>query len=274
MVNTQEKHEFVDKFNIKRKALAILETTGNLKLTGHTGVGKTKLVQWLADKEGWILYQRGLDEDASRYDLLASDTLENGSTQVREGIVLKWLRDNTPGKKKVLYIDDISSVGSTVLSMFFSLTDQRKGVWIPEIGEFLTRSEDHWMIIAYNPSEKAAYTHTFTLTTALIRRFEGLTLDYLDVLSETQLLKKYYGDYDYVRRLTEFAKKIRDNFKVGRLNGVITTGNLINYCKLKEYGLSDEEVLDIALNQFSMDERVAVSRMWAGENKKNNHRRK
>ena len=262
----KRKIKFVDAGDYERKALAILRVTGNLRLVGETGVGKTTFVHYLCDKYNWKLYEYALTSDTSRWDLLAQDVLEKGTTKVREGIVALWLKDNDFDKYDaiVLYLDEFNYADPSVLSLTNSLADFRKSIFIPELQTTLYRSEKHYIIISYNPSEVSGYTGTFKINIAQLRRFEGLVMDWLPRHKEVNYLvqessKKYYNE---ITKLVDFAQQTRENYRKGSLSFPITTGNLLNYVRLLMAGLEMDDILEIVLSFYPEDEKDIIRTLW------------
>jgi len=254
---------FVDSDGYERKAIAILTQVGNLRLLGETGTGKTTLVHALAEKNGWQLYEYSLNTDTSRWDLIASEVLRDGTTEVREGIITQWLRAEASAERwAVLYLDEVNYASSGVLTLLNQLSDFRGSVYIPELNQTFKRTEYHKIIISMNPAEKAGYTGTFNMNIALVRRFETVIVDYMNTLHEVQLLKEHGANHAMARRLVEFANKTRRLYSEGELSTVITTGNLINYVKLLSAGLEEREIIEIASAMFLTEERELVVKLW------------
>jgi len=242
----------------------ILKTVGNLRLIGETGVGKTTLVYKLAEKLNAVLFETVLTRDTSRWDLVATDVLKQGETQIRKGIILNWLEadQNEPKIKnqpKILYIDGFNYAEPNIISLIESLADFRGNIFIPELNKEYFRTELHYLIISYNPSEKQGYSGTFIENIATLRRFEGLVIDYLPISKEVKLLQRFYPEnYNWCRKMVEIANKTRILYKNGELRLPLTTGNLINYAKLKKAGLEDSQILEIILSLFPENERSLV----------------
>jgi len=249
--------EFVDSHGYMEKSKAILETVGNLRLVGDTGCGKTTLLHRLAYEYDAELYEIVLTRDVTKWDLLACDILQKGETKTREGIILQWLLSKSK-KKKIAYLDGFNYSDPSILSLLEPISDFRGTVWVPELGKTFKRTEDHFLVISYNPSEKSGYSGTFIENIATIRRFEGLIIDYLPPIAEKRLIKKYCPDnYDFVSKFVEIARKTRDLFKRGKLRTPLTTGNLINYAKLyHKKGLAESDIIEIASSLFPEDERA------------------
>lgn len=270
--------DFVDERNYERMALTILKCVGNLRLVGDTGTAKTTLVHYLDEKYRWRLYEMSLNTDTSRWDLLASDVLEKGTTKVREGVVALWIKDQKPGIK-TLYLSEYNYAQPNVTTLLNQLTDFRRSIWIPELQTEFKRSRDHYVVIDMNPYEKAGYSGTFQTNIAQMRRFESLRLEYLGPLRETQYIQGNLrvtnggpieiervrrAEYELVRRYVEFANKTRTLYRLGKLSTPVTTGNVINYVALWEHGLRDSEIMEVVQGMYLEDEAQEVKRLFEG----------
>ena len=242
--------DFVDEHGYIEKCRAILEVVGNLRLVGETGTGKTTLVHKLAELLEVPLFEIVLTRDVTKWDLLACDTLDAGSTKTREGIIIQWL--NSP--KGLLYIDGFNYAEPSIISLLESLADFRGSVWIPEYKREFVRTAKHYLVISYNPSEKSGYSGTFIENIATIRRFEGLIIEYLSPQKERQLIAKFSGNYNFAAKWVELAKKSRTEYEAGKLRCPLTTGNVLNYAKLYKAGMDEDSIIEIASSLYSAKE--------------------
>lgn len=251
---------FVDEHGYTKKAQAILKHVGNLRLVGETGTGKTKFTYYLSAKMKTPLFETVLTRDTSRWDLLACDTLKEGSSKVRTGLVLKWLESKEGG---ILYLDGFNYGDNGVVALIESLADFRGNVWIPELEKTFKRTENHFIIISYNPTEKTGYSGTFIQNIATIRRFEGLVIDYLSETEEKKLIKEFCGNYEFSARFVSLANKTRRLYREAKLRCPLTTGNLINYAKMwKSKELSEDEIIEIASSLYPEDEISMFKRLY------------
>jgi len=250
--------EFIDSNNYIPSAKAILENVGNLRLVGETGVGKTTLVHKLAELYNLPLFEQSLQRDTSRLDLLATDILKGGSIEVREGIILLWLK----AKKGICYLNNFNHAEPNIFSLIEPIADFRGFIYIPELQQQFKRTSEHYLIIDHNPSEKAGYSGTFIENIATIRRFEGIVMDYMSAISEKKLITKHSGSYEFSAKFVELASKTRTLYKEGKLRTPLTSGNLINYAKLFKNGLSETEIIEIASALFDESERDLFKRMF------------
>jgi MoxR-like ATPase len=250
--------EFIDESGILDDAIKICKVVKNLELIGETGTGKTLLGHTLADHFRLPLFEHTLSIDANRWELIASDVLEKGETKVRDGIVLMWLKE----KKGVLLINGFNYAPANVISLFESLADWTNKIYVSELQQEFVRSEEHYLIVTMNPYQKVGYAGTHQMNIATMRRFEPINVHYLSAMKETELLMKHYNDYDWVRKLVEFANKTRILYREGKLTMPLTTGNLINYAGLKAMDMSDARIISIACAHYLDEERPTVKRLW------------
>ena len=253
-----KKTEFIDESGLLDDAVKICKVVKNLELIGETGTGKTLLGHALADYFSTPLFEITLSIDTNRWELIASDILEKGETKVRDGIVLMWLR----AKKGILLVNGFNYAPANVNSLFESLADWTNKIFIPELQQEFTRSDEHYLIVTLNPYEKSGYAGTHQTNIATMRRFEPLYVRYLSPMKETELLMKNYNDYDWVRKLVEFANKTRILYREGKLTMPITTGNLMNYTGMKVLDMSDARIVSIACAHYLDEERPTVKRLW------------
>lgn len=254
-----QKAVFIDEAGIVDDATKILKVVKNLCLIGETGTGKTTLGHHIADLLGKLpIFELTLSIDTNRWELVASDVLEKGETKVREGIVLMWL--NSP--KGVLLINGFNYAPANVVSLFESLADWTSKIYIPELKKEFVRSDQHYLIVTMNPYEKSGYAGTHQMNIATMRRFEPIYVHYLSAQKETELLMKYYNDYNWTRKLVEFANKTRILYRDGKLTMPLTTGNLINYANLKTMDMNDSRIIAVACAHFLDEERGTVKRLW------------
>ena len=242
--------DFVDEHNYLEKCRAILEVVGNLRLVGETGTGKTTLVHKLAELLEVPLFEIVLTRDVTKWDLLSCDTLENGSTKTREGIIIQWLNSESG----LLYIDGFNYAEPSIISLLESLADFRGNIWVPEYKKEFTRTASHYLVISYNPSEKSGYSGTFLENIATIRRFEGLIIEYLSPQKERQLIAKFSGNYNFAAKWVELAHKSRTEYENGKLRCPLTTGNVLNYAKLYKNGMAEDDLVEIASSLYSAKE--------------------
>ncbi|OGS41974.1 MAG: hypothetical protein A3K67_06930 [Euryarchaeota archaeon RBG_16_62_10] len=249
----------------------LLKNVGNVCLIGETGCGKTQLVHAYCERNNVLLLETSLTADTTRTELLATGS-DSGSSSGRKGIVAEWLEtdpartmsaDGRPFDAVMCYWDGFNYASPSVTALLESLADFRGTVRIPETGMVYRRSEKHLFVISMNPSEGDGYAGTFKVNIAQRRRFETIRMEWLDPVTETDLLVKRTGvEFGFARALVEFANRTREAYRGGRLSTALTTGNLMNYSFLFIDGVDEETIVKTATNQFLEKESGTVHALW------------
>ena len=252
-------NDYVDEHGYLDLAKAILKSVGNLRLVGETGTGKTRLVYELAKVLNCSLYEIVLSQDTTRWDLLTCDTLVNGTTVQRDGLVLQWLKD-TNKNGSICYIDGFNYAISSILSFLESISDFRGNVNVPELCKTFVRTEKHYLVISYNPAEKSGYSGTHMCNIATLRRFEGLEIQYLSAIKEIDIIKGISNNYQFSEKFVELANKTREAYKTGKLRMPITTGNLINYAKMFLNGMCDDDLITVISSMYGEEEKETFNK--------------
>jgi len=260
---------FYDEQDLQVRVEAILrhsESRG-VRLVGPTGSGKTHFIHELVRAWDATLEEVTLTAEVTKYDLVATYILKDGSTQVRLGPIGTWLKQ-PPGKPHFLYIGEVNFGLPQVLQLLQQLSDFRGSIYVPELGETLRRTSEHYMVLDYNPAEKSGYAGANQMNISLLSRFEGVVVRYMSEDSETKVLLDRVPKLDYAvaRRLVGFARKTRQAYERGQLSSLLSTRNIANYGNLLvDGGLDLDEVVSISAAQFLDDERADVMRLWSSQ---------
>lgn len=294
-IDGKNMHHNIPNSSYKKDSLGILKAVGNLRLVGETGTGKTTLVDTLVEENDFKLYTYVLSEGTTQYDLLGSDILEGGDTKVREGVVTKWIRDESD-KGKVLYLDGWNYGGSGMKSLVESLLDYREIVRIPQLEEEFERGEKHYFIVSLNPHRNSAYFGTQPENIAQKRRFKTVWLHYLAQSEEAKYLNENYSlKREECSKLASFANQTRkiylsnvggsinrkngddnnnyeidNDFKDVGLEAPITLGDLKHFAKLLTLEGEDtpnfnmEDIPRIAANNYPRIQQETIHKCWGG----------
>jgi MoxR-like ATPase len=266
--------------NLLEKAIAILTVTGNLREIGDTGTGKNYLARAIASKlnesikkddDAYIFFEKGLNQDCNKWDLIGCNTLSKGETVFSAGILYKWLK----AKKGILHLTGWNYAPQAALGVLETLADFTASIYIDETGEYLTRTSDHLLIISYNPSDKSGYAGTFNDNIATMRRFEGLIVPYLSKEAEIKLMlkemplstkKNKTETYQFCYRMATLAANVRTLYLDGTLKSPVTTGNLQNYARLFEKtDLCESDIIDIIGTLFTEAQRDTFKSLYETE---------
>ncbi len=198
---------------------------------------------------------------STEWDLIATDTFKGGNTETRKGIVLNWLECKE--KTAYLYLDEINVAQTSVVTFLNSLCDDRGEIFVPQFNQTFKRTNRHKIIISFNPYEKSGYSGVNQENIATMRRFEHLYIPYMDKAEEINLIKNFSGSYEFAKTFVELASKTRVLYQSGKLKTPLTTGNLINYAKMKP-ALTIEELTEIASNLYPESEQKLFMSLSSG----------
>lgn len=204
----------------------------NIWLYGHTGTGKTTMVEQVCARLNWPVIRVNLDSGVERIDLLGKTGLksEGGAT------VTAWEDGVIPQAMQMgafLIIDEIDFGRSEVMySIQRALED--KGLLLTEDGGRVVQPHHMFRIAATGNTrgqgdELGLYQGAKVQSTALLNRFAvWIEVDYMDQADEAKLLQEVVGlSEPDAKALALFASEARVAFKNGELMMPVSPRELI-----------------------------------------------
>ena len=291
MRTSKEFGGFVDEHNILELVQASLVTNRNVILRGETGTGKTYLAHCLAGEtipleeadKMWEpfgvkaprLFKFSCHEEQGYPDIVAQDVLiagENGTeSRVRKQILLQWLEEISDGRPNLLLADEANFLSPSVSGFFHPLCDWQNGLWVPELNEFVVRSDMHWLILCLNPYEQRIYAGTKQMNAALSGRFTTIDVPYMTQSTEEEFLEERFPKMSksVISQLVSFADKTRRVYKQDLLSVPITPRNLIQFCEVMEnLNLDVDEIQAVILGVFPPDQHPQVKGLLSGQSER------
>lgn len=141
-----------------------------LLLKGPTGCGKTRFVEFMAEKIRQPLYTVSCHDDLSAADLVGRHLIDNNGTYWHDGPLTKAVREGG-----ICYLDEIIEARKDTTVLLHSLTDHRRELYIERTGEVIKAHENFMLIISYNPSYQSMLKG---LKPSTRQRFVSLSFDY------------------------------------------------------------------------------------------------
>jgi len=252
--------EYVDNDNIVPLCVSILKRHKNLKLWGPTGTGKTMLAMHLAKLMGAKYFGYQMTLDTQSYNLTTEPRIFDGNTKIALNIIMQWLLHEGPA---LLALHEVNFTHGGVLGLLYDITDDQQQTYVPDLGTVVRRSDDKFLIITYNPSEKSEYAGTQNLNIAFTRRFEGVQVGYLPQTTEMKILKKLGLSHRDSDKLCQMAQFTRTAYQEGELITPITLGNMKAWAKMiVEDGIDMPDVLRMILGMYPEVQHGKVQKFW------------
>lgn len=238
-----------DKMNTKR-CLAVIANKQPLLLQGHTGVGKTEFIKWIAHKLNKPLLIVQGAEDMETSTLLGHHEIDEKGTFWVDGLVPTAMKAGY-----MLYFDEINACPAGVKIALHGLLDDTRAIVLADHhGEKVKAHDDFIFVAACNPSDHGAYIGAGAENLAFLNRFSKIQIGYPDARVEKRILKGFTHVSDDVKdKLIKAANMVRDIFLQDEIMGVISTRDLKNICANLAF-LTVDEALSIALTKFSADD--------------------
>ncbi|MBL4575542.1 MAG: CbbQ/NirQ/NorQ/GpvN family protein [Opitutaceae bacterium] len=196
-----------------------------LMIKGPTGCGKTRFIEFMAEKLGRELITVACNEDTSATDLLGRHLLIGGDTKWVDGPVTRAVREGA-----ILYLDEIAEARADAIVVIHSLTDHRRELFLDRTGERLKAPSDFMPIVSYNPGYQRSLRE---LKPSTRQRFASLTFGYPSEESETTIVETESGvDTSSAKKIVRIGNEIRQLTELSLMETVstrllITAGKLI-----------------------------------------------
>jgi nitric oxide reductase NorQ protein len=186
-----------------------------LMIKGPTGCGKTRFVEFMAEKLGRELITVACNEDTSATDLLGRHLLVGGDTKWVDGPVTRAVREGA-----ILYLDEIAEARADAMVVIHSLTDHRRELFLDRTGEKIKAPAEFMLVVSYNPGYQRSLRE---LKPSTRQRFASLTFHYPTEESEIEIVAKESGvDSSSAKKIVRIGHKIRQLTELSLLETVST----------------------------------------------------
>ncbi len=201
-----------------------------LLLIGDSGVGKSMMIYYLAEKTNTPLMAPSAHVEMTVENLLGSMTVVNGNTVWKNGVIPEAMR-----RGYWLLIDELNSIDPGVLKVLNELLDTKK-LTITVAGEprIVKAHNDFRLICTMNPPDNPIYKGIESFSFEFMDRFDTVVhLDYLKPDLEVVMImdKSRYCDEGIVIKMVTFANHVREGMQKGELFTTVTTRSLLSWAK-------------------------------------------
>lgn len=217
-----------------------------LLLKGPTGTGKSRFVEFMAEKMGKKLYTVACHEETSSTDLIGRYIIKGNETVWIDGPMTRAVKEGA-----FLYLDEIAEARPDIIVALHSLTDHRRTLFIDKTGETVVADENFMLVATYNPGYQKGFKE---LKPSTRQRFVSLSFNYPDNELETEILVKETGvDEDVAKKLVKLGSKIRNLTQLG-LAETVSTRLLVDASLLIKSGLPQRLSCDVAIAEPLTDD--------------------
>lgn len=204
-------------------------------LTGPTGSGKTRLIQYVAWKLHRPLYTVACHDDLSANDLVGRFIIKGDEVRWIDGPLLMAVKNGG-----IVYLDEIVEARKDVTVVIHPLTDHRRSLPLEKLGKQMKAPPEFMLVTSYNPNYQSVMKE---LKPSTRQRFIGVELGWPDEIIETKILVHESGIKQQIAEyLVKAANKIRNLTNQGLEEG-ISTRELVYAAKMLISGIPVSEAL-------------------------------
>lgn len=217
-----------------------------LLLKGPTGTGKSRFVEYMADKMGKTLYTVACHEETSATDLIGRYIIKGAETVWIDGPMTKAVREGA-----ILYLDEVAEARPDIIVALHSLTDHRRTLFIDKTGETIPAEDGFMLVATYNPGYQKGFKE---LKPSTRQRFVSSSFVYPENKIETEILINETGvEEDIAKKLVKMGAKIRNLTELG-LAETVSTRLLVDAAILIKSGLPNRLACNVAIAEPLTDD--------------------
>ena len=208
-------------------------------LTGPTGCGKTRLVEYMAGLLGRPVATISCHDDLTSSDLVGRFMVSGGDVVWNDGPLTRAIKDGA-----ICYLDEVVEARHDSLAVLHSLTDHRRTLYLDRAGEVVKAPDSFMLVCSYNPAYRSSLKE---LKPSFRQRFVTLAMNYLAPEREAKLLVAEAGvDLAVARRLVKCSTSIRGADATLHLEPP-STRTLVTAAKLIAAGASELEAAEVCM---------------------------
>lgn len=172
-------------------------------LTGPTGCGKTRLVEYMAGLLGRPVVTISCHDDLTSSDLVGRFMVTGGDVAWNDGPLTRAVRAGA-----ICYLDEVVEARHDSLAVLHSLSDHRRTLYLDRSNEVVQAPDSFMLVCSYNPAYRSSLKE---LKPSFRQRFVTIGIDYLPPGRETEVLVNETGvTTEVASRLVKCASSLRN----------------------------------------------------------------
>ncbi|WP_022979131.1 CbbQ/NirQ/NorQ/GpvN family protein [Ideonella sp. B508-1] len=210
-----------------------------LLLKGPTGVGKTALVEHMAQRLGRPLVTVACHEDLTAADLVGRYLLEGDRTVWVDGPLTRAVREGA-----LCYLDEVVEARPDTVVVLHPLMDHRRELHLERLGLTLQPAPGFTLVMSYNPGYQSLLKD---LKASTRQRLVAIDLDFPSREHELRVLVEAHGiEATVAQPLVQLAQALRRQ-PVDGTSEAVSTRALIAAAQLHRGGVPLRQALDATL---------------------------
>lgn len=220
-------------------------------IKGPTGCGKTRFVQYMAERIDRPLYTVACHDDLTAADLVGRYLIGDGGTFWSDGPLTRAVREGA-----ICYLDEIVEARKDTTVVLHPLTDDRRILPLERTGETLRAPDGFMLVVSYNPGYQNLLKGMKPSTR---QRFVAVSFDFPPPELEVRIVMGETGiDESWARRLVQLARALRA-LKDHDLEEAASTRLLIYAATLIQSGMEGREACHAALVEPLTDDAETIA---------------
>lgn len=198
-------------------------------LKGPTGCGKSRFVEFMAERLRLPLITVACNDETSAADLVGRWLVRGGDTVWQDGPATRAVKQGA-----LLYLDEVAEAREDVVVLLHPLTDHRRQLYLDRNDEVLRAPPEFMVVASFNPGYRRGLKE---LKPSTRQRFVTLQFAYPKEDVEIEVLQGETGvDVKHARRLVAWAAKVRAQDSLA-LAETVSTRLLVMAARLIASGL-------------------------------------
>lgn len=208
-------------------------------LTGPTGCGKTRLIEFMGEQLNRDVITISCHDDLTSADLVGRFMVTNGDVVWNDGPLTRAVKQGA-----ICYMDEVVEARHDSLAVLHSLTDHRRTLYLDRAGEVVSAPDSFMLVCSYNPAYRSSLKE---LKPSFRQRFVTVAMDFLPPDQETfVLLNEANISESTAKRLVQCATSIRKADDVFHFEPPSTRA-LVSAAKMIAAGASELEAAEVCV---------------------------